>query len=79
MFNSGQVCISVERVFVEAPIYDEFVAKLSEQVGKIQQGQETGAGFNYDTGAMATPAQRDIVDRHVSEATAAGARVLVGG
>ena len=79
MFNSGQVCISVERVFVEAPIYDEFVAKLSEQVGKVQQGQETGSGFNYDTGAMATPAQRDIVDRHVSEATAAGARVLVGG
>ena len=79
MFNSGQVCISVERVFVEAPIYDEFVAKLAAQVGKIQQGQETGAGFNFDTGAMATPGQRDIVDRHVSEATAAGARVLVGG
>ena len=82
MFNSGQVCISVERVFVEAPIYDEFVAKLSEQVGKIQQGQEkgqAGADFTYNTGAMATGAQRDIVDRHVSEATAAGARVLVGG
>ncbi|MGI9162024.1 MAG: aldehyde dehydrogenase family protein, partial [Mycobacterium sp.] len=79
MFNSGQVCISVERVFVEAPIYDQFVAKLAEQVAKVQQGQEAGAGFDYDTGAMATPAQRDIVDRHVTEAVAAGARVLTGG
>lgn len=79
MFNSGQVCISVERVFVEAPIYDQFVAKLAEQVAKVQQGQEAGAGFDYDTGAMATPAQRDIVDRHVSEAVASGARVLTGG
>ncbi len=78
MFNSGQVCISVERVFVEAPIYDQFVAKLAEQVGKINQGHEK-SGFAYDTGAMATHAQRDIVDRHVQEATAAGARVIVGG
>ena len=79
MFNSGQVCISVERVFVEAPIYDEFVAKLAEQVANVQQGQESGAGYSFNTGAMATPAQRDIVERHVREATAAGAKVLVGG
>lgn len=79
MFNSGQVCISVERVFVEAPIYDEFVAKLAAQVAKVQQGQESGPGFNFNTGAMATPAQRDIVDRHVSEAVSGGAKVLTGG
>ncbi len=79
MFNSGQVCISVERVFVEAPIYDEFVAKLADKVRSVAQGQESGAGFSYDTGAMATPAQRDIVERHVTEATAAGARVVTGG
>jgi acyl-CoA reductase-like NAD-dependent aldehyde dehydrogenase len=79
MFNSGQVCISVERVFVEAPIYDEFVAKLADKVRSVAQGQESGAGYSYDTGAMATPAQRDIVERHVAEATAAGARVVAGG
>jgi acyl-CoA reductase-like NAD-dependent aldehyde dehydrogenase len=79
MFNSGQVCISVERVFVEAPVYDEFVVKLADQVRAVAQGQESTAGFDYDTGAMATAAQRDIVERHVREATAAGARVLAGG
>ncbi len=78
MFNSGQVCISVERVYVEAPVYDEFVAKLTANVRNIKQGQEE-SGFKYDTGAMATAAQRDIVERHVKEAVDAGARVLTGG
>ncbi len=79
MFNSGQVCISVERVYVEAPIYDEFIAKLTANVNKIQQGSESGSDFTYNTGAMATEAQRDIVERHVKEAVAAGAKVLTGG
>ncbi len=78
MFNSGQVCISVERVYVEAPVYDEFVAKLTANVRSIKQGQES-EGSTYDTGAMATAAQRDIVERHVQEAVADGARVLTGG
>lgn len=79
MFNAGQVCISVERVYVEAPIYDEFVAKLTANVNKIAQGSESGRDFTYNTGAMATEAQRDIVKRHVNEAVAAGATVLTGG
>ncbi|BBY57236.1 aldehyde dehydrogenase family protein [Mycolicibacterium sarraceniae] len=78
MFNSGQVCISVERVYVEAPVYDEFIGKLTANVRNIAQGQED-SGHKYDTGAMATAAQRDIVDRHVQDAVAAGARVLAGG
>ena len=78
MFNSGQVCISVERVFVEAPVYNEFVTKLTDKVRSLQQGQEQ-SGYKYDTGAMATPAQRDIVERHVKEAVAGGAKVLTGG
>lgn len=78
LFNAGQVCISTERVYVEAPVYDAFVAKLTENVRKLEQGHEAD-GFRYHVGAMATAAQRDIVDRHVREAKEAGARVLVGG
>jgi acyl-CoA reductase-like NAD-dependent aldehyde dehydrogenase len=78
MFNSGQVCVSVERVYVEAPIYDEFVAKLSDKVSLLRQGQDD-RGYHFDVGAMATAAQRDIVARHVDEAVAAGARVTTGG
>ena len=38
MLNSGQTCISVERVYVEAPVYDEFVAKVTEKARALRQG-----------------------------------------
>jgi acyl-CoA reductase-like NAD-dependent aldehyde dehydrogenase len=78
MFNSGQVCVSIERVYVEAPIYDEFVAKLTDKVSQLRQGQDD-RGYRFDVGAMATPGQRDIVARHVDDAVAGGARVTIGG
>jgi acyl-CoA reductase-like NAD-dependent aldehyde dehydrogenase len=78
MTNSGQVCVSIERVYVEAPIYDEFVAKLTENVSRLRQGQDDNR-YRFDVGAMATSAQRDIVARHVDEAVAGGARVMTGG
>ena len=78
MSNSGQVCVSIERVYVEAPVYDEFVAKLTDKVGQLRQGQDDDK-YRFDVGAMATVAQRDIVTRHVDEAVAGGARVTTGG
>lgn len=78
LFNSGQACISVERIYVEEPVYDRFVASLVEQVRRLRQGND-GRGFRFDIGAMATSAQRDIVQRHVDDAVARGARVLFGG
>jgi len=78
MLNAGQVCVSVERVYVEAPVYDEFVAKLTDKVKALRQGQDD-RGWRFDVGALATMAQRDIVTRHVDEAVASGARVVTGG
>jgi acyl-CoA reductase-like NAD-dependent aldehyde dehydrogenase len=78
MTNSGQVCVSIERVYVEAPVYDEFVAKLTDKVSRLRQGQDDDK-YRFDVGAMATAAQRDIVARHVDEAVAEGARVTTGG
>ncbi len=78
MYNSGQVCVSVERVYVEAPVYDEFVAKLTDKVRMLRQGQDDRK-FEFDVGAMASSVQRDKVRRHVDEAIASGARALTGG
>ncbi|WP_454194731.1 aldehyde dehydrogenase family protein [Nocardia sp. Marseille-Q1738] len=78
MFNSGQVCISVERVYVEAPVYDEFVAKLTANVKALRQGLDR-RDAKYDVGALANENQVAIVQRHVDEAVAAGAKVLTGG
>ncbi|MRH90437.1 aldehyde dehydrogenase family protein [Nocardia sp. SYP-A9097] len=78
LFNAGQMCISVERVYVEAPVYDEFLKKLTAAVKEVRQGVD-GREPKYDMGALANEAQADIVQRHVEEAVKAGARVLTGG
>jgi acyl-CoA reductase-like NAD-dependent aldehyde dehydrogenase len=78
MFNSGQVCLSVERIYVEEPAYDEFVAKLTREVGKLRQGAD-GRAPQKDVGAMTSPNQTAVVEDHVDDAIAAGARALTGG
>jgi acyl-CoA reductase-like NAD-dependent aldehyde dehydrogenase len=78
MNNAGQVCISVERVYVEAPVYDEFVQRVTAKVQALRQGAPNGAG-SVDVGAVIFPPQVEIVDAHVKDAVAKGARVLTGG
>ena len=75
LFHSGQGCVCVERVYVEAPVRDEFLAKVKDRVEKIKVGLEPGT----DYGPMTLPAQIDIVRRHVTDALAAGGTALVGG
>jgi acyl-CoA reductase-like NAD-dependent aldehyde dehydrogenase len=73
--NSGQACVSVERVYVEAPVYEEFVAHVVDHTRALRQGSGPGT----DVGAMTVPAQIDVVERHLVDAQAKGARVLTGG
>ncbi len=78
MMNSGQICMSVERIYVEEPAYDHFVAKLTAEVGKLRQGPDD-ARDPKDVGAMTSPNQTAIVEDHVEDAIANGARALAGG
>ena len=78
MQNGGQTCISIERVYAEAPIYDQFVAKVEEKVRALRQGASTGPG-TFEVGAITSPDQGDLVEAHVADAVAKGARVVVGG
>jgi acyl-CoA reductase-like NAD-dependent aldehyde dehydrogenase len=79
LFNSGQSCVAVERIYVEAPVYDKFVSRLTDAVSSIRQGMDRVGEFSSDIGAMATEAQLQIVERHVQDAVDKGARVLTGG
>ena len=72
--NGGQTCISIERVYVEAPVYDEFVAKVTEKVARAAPGRARRGPGAVDVGAMTFPPQLDIVERHVEDAVAKGAR-----
>jgi acyl-CoA reductase-like NAD-dependent aldehyde dehydrogenase len=78
MQNGGQTCISIERAYVEEPIYDEFVRLVTEKVGALRQGVPTERGV-VDVGAVTFEKQSDIVDSHVRDAVDKGARVVVGG
>src|ERR1700733_482914 len=78
MQNAGQTCISIERVYVEEPVYDEFVAKVSEKVRALRVGPPQGPG-SVEGGAITFPPQLQTIEEHVSDAVDKGARVLAGG
>ncbi len=75
--NCGQVCASVERVYVHRSIYDKFVARVVELTKALRVGPDTG--FDVDVGPMANLEQLHVVEKHVNEAVEKGAKVLVGG
>jgi acyl-CoA reductase-like NAD-dependent aldehyde dehydrogenase len=76
--NGGQVCISIERVYVEEPVFDRFVQAVTENVRGLRQGAPAGVG-TVDIGAMTFPPQLEIVESHVQDAVQKGAKVLTGG
>jgi acyl-CoA reductase-like NAD-dependent aldehyde dehydrogenase len=78
MWNGGQACVSVERVYVEESLYDAFVESVTRKVRALRQGPEQKP-YSSDVGAMANEAQLQIVERHVDDAVAHGARALTGG
>jgi acyl-CoA reductase-like NAD-dependent aldehyde dehydrogenase len=75
MSNAGQTCIGIERVYVAQPVYDSFLAKLTERVSALRPGFDREASY----GPMTLPSQPEIVAKHVADALAAGGRPVVGG
>ncbi|HZR83014.1 MAG TPA: succinic semialdehyde dehydrogenase [Candidatus Binatia bacterium] len=78
LFHSGQVCMSVERVYVEEPVAREFTAKVIEKVKQVRQGVERDAG-QVDIGAMTFAPQVEKIERHLADAREKGAQIAVGG
>jgi acyl-CoA reductase-like NAD-dependent aldehyde dehydrogenase len=78
LFNSGQACVSVERVYVEATIHDKFAERVAAKVAALRQGADA-RGRDADIGALASDAQLQIVEAQVQEAVAKGAQILTGG
>jgi acyl-CoA reductase-like NAD-dependent aldehyde dehydrogenase len=76
--NAGQVCLSIERVYVEAPLYDDFLRRLVDNVSRLRQGGPSAPG-TVEIGAVTNPPQVEIVDAHVRDAREKGAQILTGG
>ena len=71
MTNAGQTCIGIERVYAVAPVYDEFVAAVTEKASRLRVGE--------DIGPITMPKQVEIIKRHIDDALDRGGEALLGG
>ena len=74
---AGQLCVSMERVYVERGVADAFTAAFAQRTASLR----LGSAFDYstDVGSLATSAQFERVQAHIADAVAKGATVLAGG
>ncbi|MFE5894971.1 succinic semialdehyde dehydrogenase [Streptomyces sp. NPDC056462] len=75
--SAGQLCVSIERLYVAESIRDKFVAAFVARTKKLK----IGAAYDYsiDVGCLTTPSQLKTVTEHVGDAVTKGASVLAGG
>ncbi|MEO5721738.1 MAG: aldehyde dehydrogenase [Chthoniobacterales bacterium] len=75
--NQGQVCLCGSRVFVERPVYEQFVSRFVEKAGQLKQGDPLDAGT--EQGAIVSQAQLDKVKFYVDLARQEGGTIALGG
>jgi len=75
--NAGQACLSVERCYVHRSLYESFAKACAEKTKQLRVGN--GMDAHTDVGPMIQERQVRIVESHVEDAKARGARVLAGG
>jgi acyl-CoA reductase-like NAD-dependent aldehyde dehydrogenase len=78
MANGGQICMSVERIYVEEPVYDEFVRKVVDKTRELRQGKPGGTA-EVEIGAVTFAPQVQIIEQHIRDAVDKGAHVETGG
>lgn len=75
--NSGQICIAGSRLFVEQPIYEEFVERVAAHAAKLRIGD--GADPATEIGPLISPRQLERVTGFIADGVRQGARLLTGG
>jgi len=74
--NCGQICVGVERVYVERPLYSAFCDAVAREIGALRQSLSDG--YDTDVGRLIFPNQLKVVIDHLQDARAQGARVTGG-
>ncbi|PPS78068.1 MULTISPECIES: succinic semialdehyde dehydrogenase [Streptomyces] len=75
--SAGQLCISIERLYVHASIADAFLERFAARTKAMRLG--TSLAYGADMGSLVGERQLETVTRHVEEAVAKGAKVVAGG
>ena len=78
-YNAGQTCMAVERVYVLESVYDEFVRHAVAEVASLKVGYSPQLGNPNNMGPLTFARQVDIIEDHLQDAVAKGARILLGG
>lgn len=78
-FNAGQTCMAVERVYVVEAVYDEFVSQALAYTEQFKSGYSTDINAASGFGPVTDPRQVKVIERHLEDALAKGARILTGG
>ncbi|MDM7831955.1 succinic semialdehyde dehydrogenase [Cellulomonas edaphi] len=74
--GTGQVCVSIERIYVRTEVYDEFAAAFARRTRALRLG--AGLDYRADVGSLTSAAQLATVVEHVEDAIGHGATVLAG-
>ena len=75
--STGQLCISMERMYIDTAVWDEFVPRLVKATKSLRLGHSLD--YKSDIGSLISAKQLDTVVRHVNDATSKGATLLAGG
>src|SRR6202522_2654002 len=75
--NAGQACLSVERCYVHRSLYQPFLTACAQKTKKLRVA--SGTNPQTDVGPLIHQRQLQVVEAHVQDAIARGARVVVGG
>ena len=75
--GAGQVCVSIERIYVQEALYDRFLVRFAERARALRLG--TALDYSIDMGSLTSQRQLDTVEKHVRDALEKGAALVTGG
>ncbi|MCA9965966.1 MAG: aldehyde dehydrogenase family protein [Anaerolineales bacterium] len=78
-YNAGQTCVAVERVYVLESVYEPFVQAVLAEVANMKVGYSPAIDNGFDMGPLTFARQGEIIDAHLADAVAKGAKIVAGG
>jgi acyl-CoA reductase-like NAD-dependent aldehyde dehydrogenase len=75
--GAGQVCVHLERIYVDQSIYADFLSLFAERASKLKLGP--ALDYTIDMGSLSSERQLNVVEEHVRDALGKGATLVTGG
>jgi acyl-CoA reductase-like NAD-dependent aldehyde dehydrogenase len=76
-FHQGQMCMNTRKVYIERPLYEEFVARLAERAAALPRGNPLDSGVVI--GPLINDRAVEVMDERITDAVSKGAKIITGG